>query len=240
MLLEAINKNFNLETLELDDDFLYGYAVIGMLLGGALVVAVAVAYMKLIYKIQKAEETNGLTYVSHKKDEGEEGITMALIKPEDKLTTRNTSNVKIENSDLMNTTLIMTEKEVITTVNWEPMTNNFEKEEEEENEPWVGETVSHKKDEGEEGITMALIKPEDKLTTRNTSNVKIKNRDLMNTTLIMTDKEDPMTNNFEKEEEEENEPLVGETDKIKKRKEDGCYEDLMAEIREEWKRRNNI
>ena len=61
----------------------------------------------------------------------------------------------------------------------------------------------------------------------------------MNTTLIVTDKEEPMTNNFEKEEEEENEPLVGETDKIKKRKEDGCYEDLMAEIREEWKRRNN-
>ena len=128
-----------METLELDDDFLYGYAVIGMLLGGALVVAVAVAYMKHIYKIQKAEETNGLTYVSHKKDEGEEGITMALIKPEDKLTTRNTSNVQIENSDLMSTTLIMTDKE-------EPMTNNIEKEEEEENEPWVGETDKIKKE----------------------------------------------------------------------------------------------
>ena len=146
MLLEAINKNEDLETVELDDDFLYGYAVIGMLLGGALVVAVAVAYMKHIYKIQKAEETNGLTYVSHKKDEGEEGINMALIKPEDKLTTRNTSNVKIENRDLMNTTLIMTDKE-------EPMTNNFEKEEEEENEPLVGETDKIKK-----GKKMDVIK----------------------------------------------------------------------------------
>ena len=59
-------------------------------------------------------------------DEGEEGITMALIKTEDKLTTRNTSNVKIENNKLKNTNLIMTDKEESTTVEGELMTNNFE------------------------------------------------------------------------------------------------------------------
>ena len=53
---------------------------------------------------------------------------MALIKTEDKLTTRNTSNVKIENNELKNTTLIMTDKEESTTVERELMTNNFEKE----------------------------------------------------------------------------------------------------------------
>ena len=93
---------------------------------------------------------------------------------------------------------------------------------------------------------MALIKTKDKLSTSNISSFKIENNELINTTLIMTDKEvsttverELMTNNFEKEDEEENEPWLGEIDKIKIRKEDGCYEDLMAEIREEWKRRNN-
>ena len=46
VLLEAINKNEDLEILELDD----GYVVIGMILGGALVAALVVAYMKFIYK----------------------------------------------------------------------------------------------------------------------------------------------------------------------------------------------
>ena len=50
-----------------------------------------ITYMKFIYRIKNVEETNGLTYLSNKEDEGEEGITMALIKTEDKLTTRNTS-----------------------------------------------------------------------------------------------------------------------------------------------------
>ena len=54
-----------METPEKDDDFLYGYAVIGMLLRGAVVVAVAVAYMKFIYRIQNVEETTGLTYLSN-------------------------------------------------------------------------------------------------------------------------------------------------------------------------------
>ena len=168
MLLEAINRSDDMETPEKDDDFLNGNAVIGMLLGGAMVIAVAVAYMKFIYRIKNVEETNGLTYLSNEEDEGEEGIAMALIKTEDELTTRNTSNVKIENNELENTNFIMTDKEESTTVEGELMTNNFEKEDEEENEPWL------------EAI-----------------------------------------------------------DKIKIRKEDGCYEDLMAEIREEWKRRNN-
>ena len=168
VLLEAIHRSDDMETPEKDDDFLNGNVVIGMILGGAVVLAVAVAYMKFIYRIKNVEETNGLTYLSNKEDEGEEGITMALIKTEDKLTTRNTSNVKIENNELKNTTLIMTDKEVSTTVKRELITNNFEKEDEEENEPWLGEI-----------------------------------------------------------------------DKIKIRKEDGCYEDLMAEIRGEWKRRNN-
>ena len=168
MLLEAINRSDDMETPEKDDDFLNGNAVIGMLLGGAVVLAVAVAYMKFIYRIKNVEETNGLTYLSNKEDEGEEGITMALIKTEDKLKIRNTSNVKIEKNELENTNLIMTDKEESTTVKGELMTNKFEKEDEEENEPWL------------EAI-----------------------------------------------------------DKIKIRKEDGCYEDLMAEIRKEWKRRNN-
>ena len=168
VLLEAINRSDDMETPEKDDDFLNGNAVIGMLLGGAMVIAVAVAYMKFIYRIKNVEETNGLTYLSNEEDEGEEGIAMALIKTEDELTTRNTSNVKIENNELENTNFIMTDKEESTTVKGELMTNNFEKEDEEENEPWL------------EAI-----------------------------------------------------------DKIKIRKEDGCYEDLMAEIREEWKRRNN-
>jgi hypothetical protein len=191
VLLEAINKNEDLEILELDD----GYVVIGMILGGALVAALAVAYMIFIYKNKNLEETNALSYISHQKDgshqkdEDEEGMTMSLIKPEDKLTTRNTSDIKVENSDFMNTNLIMTEKEVITAVKMEPMTNNPGKEEEEENETTVNK--------------------------------------------------EPMTNNFEKGEEEEIEPRAGETDKIKIRKEDGCYEDLMSEIREEWRRRNN-
>ena len=48
-----------------------------------------------------------------------------------------------------------------------------------------------------------------------------------------------MTNNFEKKDNEEKEPWLGEMDKIKIRKEDGSFEDLMAEIREECRRRNN-
>ena len=99
-----------METPEKDDDFLYGYAVIGMLLRGAVVVAVAVAYMKFVYSIQNVEETTGLTYLSNKEDEGEEGIAMALIETEDNLTTRNTSNVKIDTSNLINTTLIITDQ----------------------------------------------------------------------------------------------------------------------------------
>ena len=64
---------------------------------------------------------------------------MALIEIEDNLTTRNTSNVKIDTSNLINTTLIITEKKVSTTVKSELMTNNFEKEDNKENEPWLGE-----------------------------------------------------------------------------------------------------
>ena len=168
VLLEAIHRSDDMETPEKDDDFLNGNVVIGMILGGAVVLAVAVAYMKFIYKIKNVEETNGLTYSSNKEDEGEEGITMALIKTEDKWTTRNTSNVKIENDELKDTNLIMTYKGESTTAEREVMTNNFEKEDEGENEPWL------------EAI-----------------------------------------------------------DKIKIKKEDGCHEDLMAEIREEWKRRYN-